>query len=73
MELGDQNRQNALELLATFADTAPMMWRKDPSSTTEMAIQCLSLMTDVGSDDEFASECNKTDDVCLTTYRNISS
>lgn len=63
-ELGDQTRQNALEFLATFADTAPMMCRKDPSYTTEMVTQCLSLMTDIGSDDEDASEWNETDDVC---------
>ncbi|KAF8250201.1 ARM repeat-containing protein [Wilcoxina mikolae CBS 423.85] len=62
-ELGDQTRQNALEFLATFADTAPQMCRKDPIYTTEMVTQCLSLMTDIGADDEDAAEWNETDDL----------
>jgi hypothetical protein len=61
--LSDQARQNALEFLATFADTAPNMCRKDPSYTSEMVTQCLSLMTDIGADDEDASQWNETDDV----------
>lgn len=65
-ELGDQTRQNALEFLATFADTAPQMCRKDPIYTTEMVTQCLSLMTDIGADDEDASEWNETDDVSFS-------
>lgn len=62
-DLGDQTRQNALELLATFADTAPNMCKKDPIYTTEMVTQCLSLMTDIGIDDEDASEWNDSDDL----------
>ncbi|KAI9724972.1 MAG: hypothetical protein M1812_000248 [Candelaria pacifica] len=55
-DLGDQARQNALELMATFADHNPQMCRKDPSYTSEMVTQCLSLMTDIGMDDDDASE-----------------
>lgn len=62
-ELGDQVRQNALELMATFADYAPNMCKKDPSYTPEMVTQCLSLMTDIGVDDEDASEWNASEDV----------
>lgn len=64
-ELGDQTRQNALELLATFADNAPGMCRKDPNYTNDMVTQCLSLMTDIGADDDDAAEWNESDDVSL--------
>jgi importin-5 len=62
-ELDDQTRQNALELMATFADYAPQMCKKDANYTTEMVTQCLSLMTDVGADDDDASEWNASEDV----------
>lgn len=62
-ELEDQARQNALELMATFADYAPQMCKKDPSYTSEMVTQCLSLMTDVGQDDDDAAEWNASEDV----------
>ncbi|KAI9829591.1 MAG: hypothetical protein M1819_006096 [Sarea resinae] len=62
-ELGDQARQNALELMATFADYDRDMCRKDPSYTTEMVTQCLSLMTDIGVDDDDAAEWNASDDL----------
>ncbi|KAI0005217.1 importin beta-3 subunit [Xylariaceae sp. FL0662B] len=61
-ELGDLCRQNALELMATFADYAPSMCRKDPSYTSDMITQCLSLMTDIGEDDDDAAEWLATDD-----------
>ena len=51
-ELSDVARQNALELMATFADYAPSMCRKDSSYTNDMITQCLSLMTDLGEDDD---------------------
>jgi hypothetical protein len=63
--LTDGARQNALELMATFADYAPALCRKDPSYTNDMITQCLSLMTDIGIDDDDASEWNASDDVCL--------
>ncbi|KAF1352148.1 armadillo-type protein [Delphinella strobiligena] len=62
-ELDDQARQNALELMATFADQNPQMCRKDSSYTTEMVTQCLSLMTDVGVDDDDAEEWNESEDL----------
>lgn len=64
-DLSDQVRQNALELMATFADYAPNMCKKDPNYAQEMVTQCLSLMTDVGIDDEDASEWNASEDVSL--------
>ncbi|KAM7221543.1 Armadillo-type fold [Rhypophila decipiens] len=62
-ELSDICRQNALELMATFADYAPSMCKKDPSYTNDMITQCLSLMTDLGEDDDDASEWLKSDDL----------
>ena len=59
----DQARQNALELMATFADFNPGMCKKEPSYTTEMVTQCLSLMTDVGLDDDNAEEWNSQEDM----------
>ncbi len=62
-ELGDQTRQNALELMGTFADYASALCKKDPSYTTDMVTQCLSLMTDVGQDDDDAAEWNLSEDL----------
>lgn len=62
-DLSDTVRQNALELMATFADNAPAMCKKDPNYTKEMVMQCLALMTDVGAGDEDASAWNEAEDV----------
>lgn len=63
--LDDVCRQNALELMATFADYAPSMCRKDTTYTNDMITQCLSLMTDLGADDDDAAEWLDSDDVSL--------
>ena len=63
-DLDNQTRQNALELMGTFADYSASMCKKDPSYTSDMVTQCLSLMTDVGVDDDDASEWNAAEDVC---------
>lgn len=68
-ELDSICRQNALELMATFADYAPSMCRKDPSYTNDMITQCLSLMTDLGEDDDDASEWLTSDDVRLHSWQ----
>jgi hypothetical protein len=65
-ELTDIARQNALELMATFADSSAAMCKKDPNYTSEMVTQCLSLMTDVGPDDDDASEWASTEDVSFS-------
>jgi hypothetical protein len=62
-ELDSICRQNALELMATFADYAPSMCRKDESYTNDMITQCLSLMTDLGEDDDDAAEWLASDDL----------
>ncbi|KAG5930573.1 hypothetical protein E4U42_006661 [Claviceps africana] len=62
-ELDSICRQNALELMATFSDYAPSMCRKDPSYTNDMITQCLSLMTDLGEDDDDAAEWLASDDL----------
>ncbi|KAL4797281.1 armadillo-type protein [Aspergillus venezuelensis] len=64
-ELSDQVRQNALELMATFADYAPTTCKKDPDFTSQMVTQCLSLMTDIGEDDDDAAEWNASEDLDL--------
>ncbi|KAF3892789.1 Importin subunit beta-3 [Trichophyton interdigitale] len=64
-ELSEQVRQNALELMATFADYAPTMCKKDPTYAQEMVTQCLSLMTDVGQDDDDAAEWSASEDLDL--------
>lgn len=67
-ELSDQVRQNALELMATFSDYAPNTCKKDPEFAQEMVTQCLSLMTDIGLDDDDASEWNDSEDVSLIVF-----
>lgn len=62
-ELDNQTRQNALELMATFADYAPTMCKKDPNFVNDMVTQCLSLMTDIGQDDDDASEWSNAEDL----------
>jgi importin-5 len=68
-ELSNTCRQNALELLATFADNSPNLCKNEPTYATEMVTQCLSLMTDIGLDDEDASEWNDADDVCCNACK----
>lgn len=64
-ELSEDVRQKALELMATFADYSPNMCKKDPNYAQDMITQCLSLMTDVGLDDEDASEWGASEDLDL--------
>lgn len=62
-DLMNQTRQNALELMGTFADYAAPLCKKDPAYTSSMVTQCLSLMTDVGEDDDNAADWNASDDL----------
>ena len=62
-DLQDQARQNALELMATFADYNAAMCKKDPSYASDMVTQCLNLMTDIGEDDDDAANWNASEDV----------
>lgn len=64
-DLEDTPRQNALELMTTFADYYPAMCRKDPEYTSEMVKQCLALMTDVGTDDDDGRIWNESEDVSM--------
>ena len=74
-DLGDTVRQNALELMATFADQAPAMCKKDADYTNEMVMQCLALMADVGVGDDDASTWNEAEDVsdCVSTVPRIAN
>ncbi|KAI5283796.1 hypothetical protein KEM54_001837 [Ascosphaera aggregata] len=51
--------------MATFCDYAPSMCKKDPIYASEMVTQCLSLMTDVGMDDDDAAEWSASEDLDL--------
>ena len=62
-DLSNSVRQNALELMGTLADYAPGLCKKDPTYTSDMVTQCLSLMTDVGEDDDDAAEWNASEDL----------
>jgi len=62
-ELDDQARQNALELMATFADYNPKLCKSDKNYINDMVTQCLSMMTDVGLDDDDAEEWQGQEDV----------
>lgn len=70
-ELSDICRQNALELMATFADYAPSMCKKDSSFTNDMITQCLSLMTDLGEDED-VQDWLDADDVRPTRERQMT-
>ncbi|BFZ56430.1 importin subunit beta-3 [Savitreella phatthalungensis] len=48
----DSARQAALECLVIFAEGAPGMCRKDPNYASELVVECLALLTDLGDDDE---------------------
>lgn len=56
-------RLYALELATTFADEAPNMCKKEPTYAESMIVQCLSMMTEIGEDDDDASEWNNEDDI----------
>lgn len=53
-DLENAARHASLEVLVVFAESAPGMCRKDPSYTNEVVVECLSLMTDLGDDNDVA-------------------
>ncbi|KAK9467540.1 armadillo-type protein [Lipomyces arxii] len=61
-EMEATTRQTALELLTTFADEAPGMCKKESSYTTNMVVQSLAMMTEVGEDDDEQSSVWREDD-----------
>lgn len=62
-KMEDDARQNALETLTTFAEVSPQMCKNEPTYAEKMVTQCLSLMTEVGTDDDDAAEWNESEDV----------
>src|SRR5271156_825683 len=62
-ELENDPRQNAMELLVTFAETEPGMCRKDPNYTMGTVEQMLAFMCDHYDDPETLEEWRTTDDV----------
>ncbi|KAF1824854.1 ARM repeat-containing protein [Dissoconium aciculare CBS 342.82] len=62
-QLEDPARQNAMELMATFADFSPKMCKSDKDYVTDMVTQCLAFMAEVGADDEDAEEWLAAEDI----------
>lgn len=62
-EMDINARLSALELATTFADDAPNMCKKEETYTEKMVVQCLSMMTEVGEDDDDAEDWNNEDDL----------
>ncbi|ODQ56549.1 ARM repeat-containing protein [Saitoella complicata NRRL Y-17804] len=57
-------RQAALELLITFCEGAPGMCRKEDSYASNLVVECLAFLTDVGAEDDDAQqEWNETEDL----------
>lgn len=61
--LDDQARQNAMELMATFADNNPKLCKSDKEYVTSMVTQCLAFMAEVGADDDDAEEWLAQEDI----------
>ncbi|CCG80667.1 Importin subunit beta-3 [Taphrina deformans PYCC 5710] len=55
-------RQASLEVLVLFAEHAPGMCRNDKNFANDIVLECLSLMTDLGDDEDIA-EWLSTDDL----------
>jgi importin-5 len=62
-QLENDPRQNAMELLVTFAETEPGMCRKDPNYTIETVEQTLAFMCDHDDDPQTLEDWRTTDDV----------
>ncbi|KAK9458730.1 armadillo-type protein [Lipomyces oligophaga] len=61
-EMDSATRTTALELLTTFADEAPGMCKKESSYSSEMVVNTLLMMTEVGEDDDDEATAWREDD-----------
>lgn len=62
-EIEEDTRLAALEFLTTFAEVAPNMCQQDPEYIQKMVFLCLQMLTEIGEDDDDASEWNNSDDI----------
>lgn len=62
-EIENSARMSALELLSTLVDEAPNMCKKEPEFPEQLIYTCLLMMTEVGEDDEDASEWTTEEDI----------
>ncbi|CDO55226.1 similar to Saccharomyces cerevisiae YMR308C PSE1 Karyopherin/importin that interacts with the nuclear pore complex [Geotrichum candidum] len=62
-ETEDTARMSALELLSTLVDEAPNMCKKEPEFAEKLIYTCLTMMTEVGEDDEDGSIWTSQDDL----------
>ncbi|KAG5438294.1 hypothetical protein PCANB_002782 [Pneumocystis canis] len=62
--LDNASRQSSLEFLVTFSEGAPLMCSKDENYAKSVIYECLSFMTEVGTEEEDElSEWLETDDL----------
>ena len=64
-DFDENTRMSALELMATFADGAPNMCKREPKYVAQLVPVLLKLLTEVGVDDEDSLEWQNTDDTML--------
>lgn len=62
-EIETNARLSALELLSTLADEAPNMCKNEPEFAPKVIHLCLTLMTEVGDDDDDAAEWIEDEDI----------
>ncbi|EEQ41298.1 hypothetical protein CLUG_05426 [Clavispora lusitaniae ATCC 42720] len=60
-DLASETRLGALELLTTFSEVSPAMCKQAPNYTSTMVLVNLSMLTEVGQDDDDAAEWNNED------------
>ncbi|PRT53656.1 Importin subunit beta-3 [Wickerhamiella sorbophila] len=61
-EMDQSTRLSAFEFVVSFADEAPNMCKAEPTYIEKLILQCLSMLVEVGEDDDDASEWNNEDD-----------
>lgn len=62
VDFDENTRMSALELMAAFAEEAPNMCKKQPAYSQRMVPTLLKMLTEVGIDDDDASEWQNMDD-----------
>lgn len=60
--MDENTRLSALEFVVSFADEAPNMCKAEPSYIEKLILQCLSMLMEVGEDDDDAADWNNEDD-----------
>ncbi|CAN3375996.1 hypothetical protein DIURU_003228 [Diutina rugosa] len=60
-DLDESCRMASLELLTTFAECAPQMCKREERYPDTFVVTCLTMLTEVGEDDDDAAEWNNSD------------